>query len=65
MCRYSVWAYLCSEDIALVVVKALHQAGIVPASNDIVWPVMDLNLNCVPSIVDQEDDGIELVPDHA
>lgn len=61
----SLISYLCAEHIALVIVKTLHQARVVPASNDIIWAIMNLNLNGVPSVVDQKDDGIELVPDHA
>lgn len=57
--------YLSAEHIALVVVEALHQAGVVPALNGVVGTIMDLHLYGVASIVDQEDDRIQPVPDHS
>lgn len=62
---WGICTYLCCVDIALVVVKALNQTSVVPTSNDIVGPIMDFHFNGVPSVVDEEDDGIELVSDHA
>lgn len=62
--RTAEW-YLGAEDVALVVVKALHQAGIVPTLNGVVRPIVNLYLNGVASVVDQEDDRIQPVPDHS
>ena len=45
-------AHLCAEDIALVVIKALHQTSVVPVLNGIVGAVMDLHLYGVAPIVD-------------
>lgn len=57
-------AHLGAEDIALVVVKALHQSRVVPALNVVVWAIMDFHLNGVTTIIDQEDDGVQPIPDH-
>ena len=57
-------AYLCAVHIAFMVVKALHQSRVVPILDVVVWAVMNLHLNGVPSIVDEEDDWVQLVPDH-
>ena len=57
-------SHLCAEDVALVVVKALHQPSIVPVLDAIVGAIMDLHLYGVAAIVDQEDDWVQPVPDH-
>jgi len=57
-------SHLCAEDIALVVVKALHQTSIVPVLNGVVGAVMDLHFYGVAPIIDQEDDWVQPVPDH-
>ncbi len=57
-------SHLCAEDIALVVVKALHQTGVVPVLDGIVGAVMYLHLYGIATIVDQEDDWVQPVPDH-
>ncbi len=57
-------SHLCAEDVALMVVKALHQTGVIPVLNGIVGAIMDLHLYSVAPIVDQEDDWVQPVPDH-
>ncbi len=57
-------SHLCAEDIALVVIKALHQTSVVPILNGVVGAVMNLHLYGVAPIVDQEDDWVQPVPDH-
>ena len=57
-------SHLCAEDIALVVIKALHQTRVVPVLNGVVGAVMNLHLYGVAPIVDQEDDWVQPKPDH-
>jgi hypothetical protein len=45
-------------------IEHLHQAGIVPVLDVVVWSIMDLNLDRVPTVVDQEDEDRQLQPDH-
>src|SRR5262245_13816939 len=45
-------------------IEHLHQAGIVPVLDVVVWSIVDLNLDRVPAVVDQEDEDRQLQPDH-
>ena len=45
-------SHLCAEDIALVIIKALHETGVVPILNGIVGAIMNLHLYGVAPIVD-------------
>ena len=56
--------HLSTENIALMVVKALHQARVVPALNVVVRSIMDLDFDGVASIVDEEYDWVQSISDH-
>ena len=61
------WVRMChlsTENIALMIVKTLHQARVVPALNVVIRPIMNLNFNGVASIVDKEDDWVQSISDH-
>src|SRR5262245_7460974 len=45
-------------------IEHLHQAGIVPVLDVVVWSIVDLNLDRVTAVVDQENEDRQLQPDH-
>jgi hypothetical protein len=60
-----VWySHLRGPALALPVVKRVDQRSVVPALDVIVWPVVDLDLDGVPVVVDEKDDRVSTKADH-
>jgi len=56
---YRVWVtHLGSPAFAFTIVDSVNKSSVIPVLDHIVWAIMDLDLNCVSSIVDEEDDAL-------
>jgi len=50
--------HLRSPAFAFTIVDSINKSSVIPVLDHIVWAIMDLDLNCVSSIVDEEDDAL-------
>ena len=57
--------YLASPQIAFAIMEGLHHTRVVPVLDDIVRPIVNLNLNSVASVVEQKDDALLPIPYHS
>lgn len=55
---------LCCVARALAIVERFHQTGVVPVLDNVIRAIVNLHLDCVPSIVYQEDDAVVPPPEH-
>lgn len=53
----SKFTHLGCPALALAIVDGINEGSVVPVLDDIVRSIMDLNFNCVTTIVYQENDG--------
>ena len=60
----SFCANLGSPAFPLSIMDGTHKAGVVPILDHIVWTIVNLNFNCITSIVYEEDDALLSTMDH-
>lgn len=57
-------AYLGGKEFSFAIMNSLHKSCIIPIFNDIVRPIVNLNLDGVTSIIDKEDYTVLFLADH-
>ncbi|KAJ8423903.1 hypothetical protein Cgig2_003666 [Carnegiea gigantea] len=50
--------HLRSPAFAFTILDSINKSSVIPVLDHIVWAIMDLDLDCVSSIVDEEDDAL-------
>lgn len=56
--------YLCGPDFSFAIMNSVHEPCVAPILYHIVRAVVNLNLNCITSIVDEEDDTVLFLAHH-